>query len=182
MRLVLVGPPGAGKGTQALLLSEKLGVPHISSGDLFRALDTSSDIGQRVKEYLDAGKLVPDELTNEMVRERLAEPDADAGFVLDGFPRNVGQARVLGDRLAQRGHRLDAVLQFDVPEDVVVQRLLARGRSDDTEEVIRQRQRVYREETAPLLEYYSDILIHVDATGEVEDINVRALRLLSGYR
>lgn len=180
MRLVLVGPPGAGKGTQAKLLSQELGVPHISTGDLFRAhVGDGSDIGQKVQEYLDAGALVPDELTNEMVRERLADADADAGFVLDGFPRNAEQARVLGDILAQRGHRLDAVMQFDVPEDVVVERLLARGRSDDTEDVIRQRQRVYRDETAPLLDYYADMLIHIDATGEVEEINARALKLLS---
>lgn len=158
-------------------------MPHISTGDLFRAhVGDGTDIGRKVQEYLDAGKLVPDELTNEMVRARLADDDAARGFVLDGFPRNTGQAEVLGHILDGYGHRLDAVMQFDVPEDVVVERLLSRGRSDDTEDVIRQRQRVYRENTAPLLEYYADILIHIDAAGEVEEINARALKLLSDYR
>ncbi|MGH3437520.1 MAG: adenylate kinase [Sciscionella sp.] len=181
MRLVLVGPPGAGKGTQAVLLSEKLDVPHISTGDLFRAhVGDDTELGREVQRYLDSGKLVPDELTNELVRERLAEADADAGFVLDGFPRNAGQAAVLAGMLADRNHALDAVLQFDVPEDVVVQRLLARGRSDDKEDVIRGRQQIYRRETAPLLNYYSDILLTIDAVGEVEEINARALKLLCG--
>ncbi|GGS23239.1 MULTISPECIES: adenylate kinase [Actinokineospora] len=178
-RVVLVGPPGAGKGTQAAALSERLGVPHISTGDLFRAhIANNTELGQDVKRYLDAGQLVPDAVTNEMVRERLAQPDAEHGFLLDGFPRNVGQAEVLGKLLADADTRLDAVVEFRVDEEVVVTRLLARGRADDTEQVIRHRQQVYRDETAPLLEYYAGILITVDAVGEVSEITGRVLDAL----
>lgn len=180
MRVVLVGPPGAGKGTQAARLSERLGVPHISTGDLFRAhVSQRTPLGQDVARYLDAGQLVPDEVTNEMVRERLAEPDTALGFLLDGFPRTVAQAHVLGKILAQDGHDLDAVLELRVPEDVVVARLLARGRSDDTEEVIRHRQGVYRSETEPLLDHYRDLLVSVDAVGDIDEITARALAALS---
>ena len=161
------------------MLSEKLGVPHISTGDLFRAhIGQQTELGQEVQRYIDSGKLVPDEVTNEMVRERLAEDDARDGFLLDGFPRNTAQADVLGRILAEDGHSLDAVLEFRVPEDVVVKRLLARGRTDDTEDVIRHRQQIYRSETAPLLDYYSDILVTVDAVGEIDDITNRALAAL----
>ncbi|RKT57743.1 adenylate kinase [Saccharothrix australiensis] len=183
MRLVLVGPPGAGKGTQAELLKTKLGVPHISTGDLFRAhISQQTDLGKEVQEYLDAGELVPDEVTNEMVRDRLAQPDAANGFLLDGFPRTVAQATVLGEILAADGHALDAVLEFRIPEDIVVARLLARGRADDKEEVIRHRQQVYRSETAPLLDHYADIVVSIDAVGEVDEIGERALRALRGDR
>lgn len=178
-RVVLVGPPGAGKGTQATALSKHLGVPHISTGDLFRAhIAEQTPLGRDVRRYLDEGKLVPDEVTNEMVRERLAEPDAAEGFLLDGFPRNVGQADVLTDLLAAADTSLDAVVEFRVDEDVVVRRLLARGRADDTEDVIRHRQHVYRDETAPLLAYYHDLLVTVDAVGEVEEITERVLSSL----
>lgn len=179
MRLVLVGPPGAGKGTQAEILSNKLGVPHISTGDLFRAhISQQTDLGKEVQEYLDAGELVPDGVTNEMVRERLAQPDAVNGFLLDGFPRNTAQAAVLGDMLAAEGHELAAVLEFRIDEDVVVERLLARGRTDDKEDVIRHRQQVYRSETEPLLDYYRDIVVTIDAVGDVDEISERALRAL----
>jgi adenylate kinase len=179
VRLVLVGPPGAGKGTQAKTLSSELGVPHISTGDLFRAhISEQTDLGKEVQEYLDSGELVPDEVTNEMVRVRLAQPDAVNGFLLDGFPRNTAQAGVLGEMLAADGHALDAVLEFQIPEDVVVERLLARGRTDDKEDVIRHRQQVYRTETAPLLDYYADIVVTIDAVGDVEEISERALRAL----
>ncbi|MFD7653820.1 adenylate kinase [Actinosynnema sp. NPDC059797] len=179
MRIVLVGPPGAGKGTQAQLLSSKLGVPHISTGDLFRAhISQQTDLGKEVQEYLDSGELVPDEVTNEMVRGRLAQADATGGFLLDGFPRNVAQAGVLGEMLSAAGHSLDAVLEFRVDEDVVVERLLARGRTDDKEDVIRHRQQVYRTETAPLLDHYSDIVVPIDAVGDVEEISERAVRAL----
>lgn len=179
MRLVLVGPPGAGKGTQAKTLSRELGVPHISTGDLFRAhISEQTDLGKEVQEYLDSGELVPDEVTNEMVRVRLAEPDAANGFLLDGFPRNTAQADVLGGMLAAEGQKLDAVLEFRVDEDVVVERLLARGRTDDKEDVIRHRQQVYRTETAPLLDYYAGIVVAIDAVGEVDEISERALRAL----
>jgi adenylate kinase len=179
VRLLLVGPPGAGKGTQAAVLSEKLGVPHISTGDLFRAhIGDGTELGVKVKHLLDTGQLVPDDLTNELVRERLADADTEGGFILDGFPRNIGQAKVLAGMLDERGHKLDAVLEFDVPDEELVQRLLARGRSDDNETVIRDRQRIYREETAPLLDHYADILIKINAVGEVNDITARALDAL----
>ncbi|WP_243790105.1 adenylate kinase [Saccharopolyspora gloriosae] len=179
VRLVLVGPPGAGKGTQAAVLGERLAVPHISTGDLFRAnIGNSTPLGQKAKSYMDAGELVPDEVTNEMVRERLAEPDAQDGFLLDGFPRTTPQADVLGDILADNGMELTAVLQFDVPEEELVRRMLDRGRSDDTEDVIRRRLAVYHSETAPLLDYYQAKVLKIDALGSVEDITDRALDAL----
>ncbi|MGX7732116.1 adenylate kinase [Rhodococcus sp. 2H158] len=179
MRLVLLGPPGAGKGTQAAILSEKLGVPAISTGDLFRAnIGQGTPLGLEAKKYIDAGELVPAEITNNMVRARLAEPDAANGFLLDGFPRSVEQARELEAILKDLDTQLDGVLSFGIDEDVVVERMLARGRADDTEDVIRNRLRVYREETAPLLDYYADALVTVDAVGEVDEINARALAAL----
>jgi len=179
VRPVLLGPPGAGKGTQAAILSEKLGVPAISTGDLFRAnIGQGTPLGVEAKKYIDAGELVPAEITNNMVRERLAEPDAANGFLLDGFPRSVEQAKELENILKDLGVELDGVLSFVIDEDVVVERMLARGRADDTEDVIRNRLRVYREETAPLLDYYADSIITVDAIGEVEEINSRALSAL----
>lgn len=179
MRLVLLGPPGAGKGTQAAILSEKLGVPHISTGDLFRAnIGQATPLGLEAKKYLDAGDLVPSEITNNMVKARIGEPDAANGFLLDGFPRTVDQAQALEAILAELNTKLDAVLSFIVDEDVVVERMLARGRADDKEDVIRNRLRVYREETAPLLDHYKEQLVTVDALGEVDEINARALAAL----
>jgi len=181
VRLVLVGPPGAGKGTQATVLSEKLGVPHISTGDLFRAhISNQTELGREVQEYLDSGELVPDAVTNEMVRDRLAQPDAVEGFLLDGFPRNVAKAGVLGEILARDEQKLDNVLEFQVDEDIVVERLLARGRTDDKEDVIRHRQQLYRTETAPLLDYYGPIVVSIDAVGDVNEVSERALRALRG--
>jgi adenylate kinase len=178
-RVVLVGPPGAGKGTQATTLSDKLRVPHISTGDLFRAhIGDETELGRSVKRYLDAGQLVPDEVTNELVRERLAEPDAAAGFVLDGFPRNVSQADLLKKILAETDDSLDAVIELQVDSELLVRRLLARGRDDDNEEVIRHRQQVYRSETEPLLDYYDDVLVTVDGVGDVEVVTNRILSAL----
>jgi adenylate kinase len=179
VRIVIIGPPGAGKGTQAVVLSEELGVVHISTGDLFRAhVDDETELGRTVKSYLDSGALVPDEVTNAMVAQRLTDDVCRTGFLLDGFPRNVAQAQALEDLLRDRDCEIDTVLQLDVPEDEVVGRLLARGRDDDTEDVIRHRQQLYREETAPLLEFYADRLVTVPAVGSVPDVTARALDAL----
>jgi adenylate kinase len=181
VRLLLVGPPGAGKGTQAVRLSERLDVPHISSGDLFRANlqpGAETPIGLEAKRYIDAGDLVPDSVTIAMMRDRLAEDDAGKGFLLDGFPRNLSQASSLDQLLTERGEDIDTVVEFQVPEDELVRRLLGRGRTDDTEDVIRRRQQVYREETAPLLEHYRDRLVTVDAVGAVEEISDRVFGAL----
>jgi adenylate kinase len=179
VRLLLIGPPGAGKGTQAAVLGERLGVPHISTGDLFRAhVGDETALGLEVKRYLDSGQLVPDEITDEMVRERLAHSDCESGFLLDGYPRNLAQAQQLQGMLCELDCEIDVVLELDVPEDELVERLLSRGREDDTETVIRDRQQVYRDETAPLLEYYSDRLVTVPAVGSVDDVTARALDAL----
>ncbi|MBV9011968.1 MAG: adenylate kinase [Pseudonocardiales bacterium] len=179
MRILLVGPPGAGKGTQATLLSEQLGVEHISTGDIFRAhVEGETELGQQVKKYLDAGALVPDEVTNAMVAQRLTEEVCRGGFLLDGFPRTLSQAEALEALLRNRDCEIDTVLAFDVPEEQLVQRLLARGRADDTEEVIRHRQRLYDRETAPLLDFYADRLVTVPAVGSVPEVMTRALDAL----
>ncbi|CAN5447138.1 adenylate kinase [soil metagenome] len=179
MRIVLLGPPGAGKGTQAVQLAEKLGVPQISTGDLFRHnISTGTDLGVEAKKYLDAGDLVPATLTNALVDDRLDDEDAAAGFILDGFPRSVEQAEALRDMLERRNLKLDAVVEFRVSEDELLKRLKERGRADDTEEVILNRMNVYRDETAPLLDYYSDELKTVDAVGAVDEVFARALSAL----
>jgi adenylate kinase len=179
VRILIIGPPGAGKGTQAAVLSDELGVPHISTGELFREhIEAETELGKQVKKYLETGGLVPDQVTNALVRERLAAADCAVGFLLDGFPRTVPQAEMLLDMLGDWDCELDAVLQLDVPEDVVVQRLLARGREDDSVDVIRRRQQVYQEETAPLLDFYSDRLVTVPAVGPVDEVTARALDAL----
>lgn len=180
MRIVLLGPPGAGKGTQAVKLAEELGVPQISTGDLFRHnISHATTLGLEAKKYLDAGDLVPASLTNALVDDRLDENDAAGGFILDGFPRTVEQAEALHDMLERRGLKLDAVLEFRVPEDVLVDRLKGRGRADDTEDVIRNRMKVYRDETAPLLEHYGGAeLKTVDAVGTLDEVFTRALQAL----
>jgi adenylate kinase len=179
VRIVIVGPPGAGKGTQAAVLSEELGLVHISTGDLFRAhVEGETELGRKVKDYLNSGALVPDEVTNAMVAQRLTEDVCRTGFLLDGFPRTVAQAKALEELLRGRDCDIDTVLQLDAPEDEVVERLLARGRDDDTEDVIRHRQQLYRKETAPLLEFYADRLVTVPAVGSVPDVTARALDAL----
>jgi adenylate kinase len=176
---VLLGPPGAGKGTQAIQLAEKLGVPHVSTGDLFRHnISTGTDLGIEAKKYLDAGDLVPATLTNALVDDRLDDEDAAAGFILDGFPRSVEQAEALHDMLERRNLKLDAVVEFRVSEDELLKRLKERGRADDTDDIILNRMNVYRDETAPLLDYYSAELKTVDAVGAVDEVFARALGAL----
>ena len=180
MRVVLLGPPGAGKGTQAEKLSEKLGIPQISTGDLFRKnIGDGTPLGLEAKRYLDAGDLVPAELTNRLVEDRIDQPDAANGFILDGYPRSVEQAKALDDMLKARNTKIDAVLEFKVSEDELFTRLKARGRADDTEDVIRNRMQVYRDETYPLLEYYKDSNLQtIDAVGALDEVFARALRAL----
>ncbi|AEG80972.1 adenylate kinase [Corynebacterium ulcerans 809] len=179
MRLVLLGPPGAGKGTQAAILSEKLGIPHISTGDLFRAnIGEGTPLGIEAKQYIDNGKLVPTDVTARMVKSRLEEEDAKGGFLLDGFPRTVEQAEILEGFLEEFGTKLDGVINYQVSEDVVVERMLARGRADDNEETIRTRLQVYRDETAPLIDHYGERIIAITAEGTVEEINSRTLEAL----
>jgi adenylate kinase len=180
VRVVLLGPPGAGKGTQALKLSEKLGIPQISTGDLFRKnISEGTPLGVEAKRYLDAGDLVPSELTNKLVEDRIEQPDAADGFILDGYPRSVEQARAFDEMLKNHNTKLDAVLEFAVSEQELLDRLKSRGRADDTEEVIHNRMQVYRDETEPLLEYYShNNLQTVDAVGALDEVFARALRVL----
>jgi adenylate kinase len=179
VRVVLLGPPGAGKGTQAVKLADKLGIPQISTGDLFRHnIDNGTELGLEAKRYLDAGDLVPSELTNALVDKRLDEPDAAGGFILDGYPRSVDQAEALDRMLDARGTRLDAVLELRVCEEELFKRLKDRGRADDTDEVIRNRMNVYRDETAPLLEYYDGTVKTVDAVGSPDEVFTRALHAL----
>lgn len=179
MRVLLLGPPGAGKGTQAVKLAEKLGIPQISTGELFRRnIEEGTKLGVEAKRYLDAGDLVPSDLTNELVDDRLNNPDAANGFILDGYPRSVEQAKALHEMLERRGTDIDAVLEFRVSEEVLLERLKGRGRADDTDDVILNRMKVYRDETAPLLECYRDQLKTVDAVGTMDEVFARALRAL----
>jgi adenylate kinase len=190
VRVVLLGPPGAGKGTQAEIIAGKLGVPAISTGDIFRAnVSGHTELGVQVKAYLDAGDLVPDEITVAMVKDRLAEPDAKAGFLLDGFPRSIAQAEQLRDSLAGLGHSLDRVLELVVDEEELVRRLSGRRmlvdgqmvqREDDKPETVRHRLQVYREQTAPLSEFYESdgLLARIDAIGEIDEVTDRALTAL----
>jgi adenylate kinase len=185
-RLVLLGPPGAGKGTQAVRLAEHLGVPAISTGDIFRAnIKGGTELGRTAQEYTARGELVPDEVTNAMVRDRLAQPDAAQGFLLDGYPRNTAQVGELDAILGADGRALDAALEITADADVVVERLLKRaeieGRADDTEPVIRRRLDVYAEQTAPVSGLYAerDLLVRVDGIGEVDEVTERLLAALA---
>ena len=187
MRLIILGPPGAGKGTQAAKIAASLGIPAISTGDIFRAnIKNETPLGLQVKEVLASGGYVTDEITNAIVRDRLFEDDAEKGFLLDGYPRTSAQVEALDAILAEHGHQLGAVLELTVDEDAVVSRLLKRaeieGREDDTEEVIRERQAIYRRETAPLTEVYAGraLLVQVDGMGSVDEVFARISTALEG--
>jgi adenylate kinase len=180
MRLILMGPPGAGKGTQAKVVASKFGVPAISTGDIFRTnVAKGTALGIQAKKYMDAGEYVPDEITNLMVRNRIDEPDAEPGFLLDGYPRTLAQVEELDGMIKHTGHALDAVVVLTVDPDEIVARLLHRaqteGRTDDTEDVIRRRQEVYVEQTEPLIEVYRrrGIVHEIDGMGTVDEVTKR---------
>lgn len=186
MRVVLVGPPGAGKGTQAEFIAEHFGIPKISTGDIFRAnVSEGTPLGLEAKSYMDAGEYVPDEVTNKMVHDRLSQDDAATGFLLDGYPRTVAQVAELDGMLTAAETALDGVIVLTVDQDEIVGRLLHRaeveGRADDTEDVIRHRQEVYAAQTAPLVAVYSERgLVHeVDGLGEIDEVTGRILAALS---
>jgi adenylate kinase len=178
MKLLFVGPPGAGKGTQAQRVAEALDIAHVSTGDMFRALDPGTDLGKRVKAIMESGGYVSDDIVIEMLQGRISRPDARNGYILDGFPRTTAQADALDRFLGEDG--LDRVVLFEVDEDQVVQRMLDRGRADDTEETIRTRLEVYGEQTEPLIELYGSrgIVTHIDASGSIEEITDRVLASL----
>jgi adenylate kinase len=180
MKLIIMGPPGAGKGTQAKLIAARLEIPAISTGDIFRKnVSEETEVGLEAKRYMEAGDYVPDEVTNRMVRNRIDEPDATKGFLLDGYPRTLAQVEELDGMIKFTGHQLDAVVVLTVDPDEIVQRLLQRaqveGRADDTEDVIRRRQELYTQETEPLIEVYRDrgICLAIDGMGEVTEVTQR---------
>lgn len=176
MRLLFIGPPGAGKGTQADRVAERLGIPHVSTGDMFRDhVARGTELGQKVDAIMKAGDYVPDEITVAMLEERISQDDAQDGFILDGFPRTEAQVESLDGLLGEDG--LDRVVVFDVDEDELTERLLARGRADDTEETIRNRFKIYLDQTQPLLDEYErrGITVTVDGIGEVEEVTERIL-------
>jgi adenylate kinase len=185
MRLIFMGPPGAGKGTQAQVVADHFGIPAISTGDIFRSnVSEGTELGIEAKRYMDAGEYVPDEVTNKMVRNRIDEPDAVKGFLLDGYPRTLAQVDELDGMVRFTGHQLDSVVVLTVDPDELVKRLLARaeidGRSDDTEEVIRRRQELYAEQTEPLIEVYRKrgIVLEIDGIGEVDEVTARIFEAL----
>ncbi|MEP6796585.1 MAG: adenylate kinase [Lapillicoccus sp.] len=187
MRLIIMGPPGAGKGTQAARIAEKYAIPAISTGDIFRAnIKNRTPLGQQVEAILSSGGYVPDEVTNEIVSDRLTWDDAARGFLLDGYPRTTGQVAFLDQALGD--HPIDGIIQLTVDEDAVVERLLKRavtdGRADDTEDVIRDRQSIFRKETEPLLEVYGSrgLVIQVDGMGEVDEVTTRLVEAIDGLQ
>jgi adenylate kinase len=185
-RFLLIGPPGAGKGTQAALLANTYSIPAISTGDIFRAnVKNKTELGLQVKSIMDRGEYVPDSLTNELIRDRLSDADAEAGFLLDGYPRTNNQVNELDDILSSQHRILDAVILLVADTDELVRRLLKRaeeqGRTDDTEEIIRHRQDVYLAETQPLIEIYSerDLVVEIDGLGQVGEVTERILNALT---
>lgn len=212
MNLIMLGPPGAGKGTQAAMLAERLGIPHVASGDLFReALKAETELGLTAKSYTDRGELVPDEVTIAMIRERLLKPDCDDGIILDGFPRTIEQAKALKELLVEQGKTIDAALFIDASEDELVRRLSSRWtcrncqaiynlisnpprekgkcdicggelyqRADDVPETVRNRIRVYWDQTSPLIDYYRDegLLITIESEGGIDHVQAKILEAL----
>lgn len=187
-----MGPPGAGKGTQAKGIAEAYQIPAVSTGDIFRAISkadaaTASELALQVKEIMNSGGYVSDEITNQIVAERLGQPDAAKGFLLDGYPRTAGQVEALDAMLAESGTQLDAVISLEADQDELVARLLKRaeveGRPDDNEETIRKRQQVYAEQTADLLRIYSDrgLLVAVDGLGEIDEVSDRITDALDAH-
>ncbi len=189
MRLVLLGPPGAGKGTQAVLVTKHFGISHISTGEMMRsAVSSGSELGKKLKSYLDKGELVPDGLVIDLMRNRLNQKDCKNGFLLDGFPRTVDQAAALTGLLEELGLKLSAVVDIDVAEDVLLERIKLRGqasgRSDDTREVASNRLNVYRSQTAPVSQYYKNSvgIAVVDGLGTVEEVNKRIVAALNNTK
>jgi adenylate kinase len=189
MQLLIMGPPGAGKGTQAKLIAEHYEIPAISTGDIFRAMKTSdTPLARQVRAIMESGEYVSDEITNDIVKDRLGQSDCDAGFLLDGYPRTLQQVQTLDDYLAETERALDAVISLVADTDEVVARLLRRaeiqGRSDDNEETIRVRLQVYAEQTEPLLEVYRPrgLLVEVDGLGEIDDVSERVFAALDAHR
>ncbi|MCR2052849.1 adenylate kinase [Actinomyces bowdenii] len=185
-RMVLMGPPGAGKGTQAARIAERLSIPAISTGDIFRAnIAQGTDLGARAAQYMDRGEYVPDSITNAMVAERLGRPDCRQGFLLDGYPRTQDQVGELDAMLAAHGQALDVVVEITAETEAVVARLLKRageqGRADDTEPVIRRRLEVYTESTEPLVAHYSQrgLLVRVDGMGQIDEVTERLMEALA---
>lgn len=180
-RLIFLGPPGSGKGTQSQILAGHLNIPHISTGEILRqAMKDQTPLGIKAQSYVDSGELVPDELVQDLVQERLSQPDTASGWILDGFPRKVTQAAFLDELLQKIGQGGEKVVNLDAPDDVVVIRLLGRGRKDDSEDVIRRRLEVYRDETAPLIDYYGDRqkLLTVNGNQSPEDVTSELKHLI----
>jgi adenylate kinase len=180
VKLLFIGPPGAGKGTQAGLVAKRLGIPHVSTGEMFRHhVSSGTELGKKVKAILEGGGYVPDDITVAMLEERLAEPDARDGYILDGFPRTGPQVEALDDLIGKDG--LDRVVLFDVDEDVLAERLLARGRADDTEDTIRNRFKIYQEQTSPLIEIYDGrgLVARIDGLGEMDEVTDRVLEAVA---
>jgi len=186
MRIVLLGPPGSGKGTQAALLKERIGVPHISTGELLRAaVAEGTELGRKARAAMDAGQLVSDELMLGLIEEKLGQPEVEPGFILDGYPRNLAQAHALDQLLTRLGQPLDRAVELVVDEEQIIERLASRAaeenRSDDSEDVVRNRLEVYRQQTAPVSHYYDErgLLVQVDGAGTIEAINQRLAAVLN---
>ncbi len=178
MNIILFGPPGVGKGTQAVKLAERLDLPHISTGEIFRAAKAAgTELGLKVKEYADNGILVPDEVTTAIALEALDAPSCERGYILDGYPRNLAQAESLDAAMAEKNCRIDHVVFLIAPEEELTGRALKRGRVDDTEEVIKRRLKIYEDETAPVLDHYrrQGLVTEINGLGEIEDVQERIL-------